>query len=938
MKKIIAYICICLASLTAARAQSAAVGGQETLLVDSAVLIGRLPNGITYYIRHNGDQPRRAGFYLIRNAGSLLETDEQNGLAHFLEHMAFQGTKHFPGKGIISGLEKHGVAFGSNINAYTSHNETVYQLTDVPTQSESLLDTCLLILHDWSYYLSLEEKEIDAERKVIVEEWRTRRTSTVRMQEKTNQVLYQGSRYADRDVIGTLDVIQHFAPQALRDFYHRWYRTDLEAIAIVGDFDARRMEEKVKKLFTAIPAVKNPEPRPFFSIPDNDTPRYVLATDNEAARSSLGLSIRMNDTPACERNRVAYLRESLIISFFNSMMRTRIAELARRPDTPFRHAEIAYGDLVRGYCAYNVNVSPRPGQEAAAWEAAMTENERVKRYGFTPEELERAKKDMLTALENGRRKGKANSRYAQEIQAHFLEGRPLLSPSDYYRWVKRLVADITVEEVSVRAKKWNSPKNRTLLVVGSAKEKHLSREDMTAIMERVEHSGQIRPYAVNTPSGVQRKLLDDAELQGGQIVKVRSLERFGAVEWTLQNGARVVFRHSASNKILVSSYSNGGTSVYEDTDLLPAAENAATMVSSFGVGDFTPDELRTLLTGKRVGCKVNITPWDEAIGGSSVAEDFETLMQLIYLRFEKPRFDEALFATLMQRNYAALQQYAGQPQTVMKDSLQQILHNYSSRFPAFNKAYLDKITLERLKYVYSDRIKDASDFVFFIMGNLKEENARQMVEKYIGSLRSEHRKEKRTLHRELPAKGKVVKNVRLNWETPKATVVTNFSTKLKNTPYHNICQSLLRGILQLRYTENIREKEGGTYGININATSSRLPESRYSFTMIFDCAPEREAHLKSLVHAETERLAEEAPGQDEFAKVVANLRKNDEQSRNSDAYWMAALAAYYTEGIDITAPENFDRILERLTPADIHKFAKKMFKESYVIDLTFQSK
>lgn len=482
MKKIIAYICICLASLTAARAQSAAVGGQETLPVDSAVLIGRLPNGITYYIRHNGDQPRRAGFYLIRNAGSLLETDEQNGLAHFLEHMAFQGTKHFPGKGIISGLEKHGVAFGSNINAYTSHNETVYQLTDVPTQSESLLDTCLLILHDWSYYLSLEEKEIDAERKVIVEEWRTRRTSTVRMQEKTNQVLYQGSRYADRDVIGTLDVIQHFAPQALRDFYHRWYRTDLEAIAIVGDFDARRMEEKVKKLFTAIPAVKNPEPRPFFSIPDNDTPRYVLATDNEAARSSLGLSIRMNDTPACERNRVAYLRESLIISFFNSMMRTRIAELARRPDTPFRHAEIAYGDLVRGYCAYNVNVSPRPGQEAAAWEAAMTENERVKRYGFTPEELERAKKDMLTALENGRRKGKANSRYAQEIQAHFLEGRPLLSPSDYYRWVKRLVADITVEEVSVRAKKWNSPKNRTLLVVGAAKEKHLSREDMTAIM------------------------------------------------------------------------------------------------------------------------------------------------------------------------------------------------------------------------------------------------------------------------------------------------------------------------------------------------------------------------------------------------------------------------------------------------------------------------
>lgn len=937
MKKLILCVLVCVVGIVVGSAQTAS-DWQEPLPVDSTIVIGRLSNGITYYICRNTAQPNRAGFYLIRNAGSLLETDEQNGLAHFLEHMAFQGTRHFPGKGIISGLEKHGVAFGTNINAYTSHNETIYQLTDVPTQSESLLDTCLLVLHDWSYYLSLEEKEIDAERKVIVEEWRTRRTSNVRMQEKVNRVLYQGSRYAERDVIGTLEVIQNFSPQSLHDFYHQWYRTDLEAIAIVGDFDQRRMEEKVKTLFTAIPAVQHPSKRPFFSIPDNDMPRYVLATDKETVRPSLGLSIRLNDTPEAERNRVSYLRDNLIISLFNSMMKYRIGELSRRQDVPFRHADIAYGDMVRGYCAYNVSVSPRSGLEAEAWEAIMTENERVRRYGFVPEELARVKREILTSLENGRGRGKTNGRYAQEIQGHFLEGRPLLNSSDYYRWVKRLIPDITIEEVSEKAKIWNNPKNCTLIATGAAAEKHLTREDMLGIMRRVEQSDRIRPYVANVPSNRARKLLDETQLKGGHVVKTRPLERFGAVEWTLENGARVVYRHTRNNKILVSSYSDGGTSVYNDTDLLPAAENAAGMVTSFGVGDFTPDELRSLLTGKRVGCKVNITPWDEAIGGTSAPEDFETLMQLIYLRFARPRFDEAVFATLMQRNYAALQQYVGQPEKVMQDSLQQILNNYSPRIPVFDKAYLDKITLDRLKYVYSDRIKDASDFVFFVMGNLKEEDVRQMVELYIGSLPSEYRKEKRSLRCELPVKDKVVKTIPLAWETPKATVVTSFSVKLKNTPYHNICQNLLRGILQLRYTENIREKEGGTYGVNINTSSSRLPESRYSFAMMFDCAPGREEHLKSLVYAEMEHLSKEPPSQEELAKVVANLRKNDEQSRNSDAYWMAALAAYYTEGIDITASENFDKILECITPNDIHKFAKKMFKEAYIVDLTFKSK
>ncbi|GAE83504.1 zinc protease PqqL [Bacteroides reticulotermitis JCM 10512] len=314
--------------------------------------------------------------------------------------MAFQGTTAFPGKGIISGLEKHGVAFGQNVNAYTAHNETVYNLSSVPTASESLLDTCLLILHDWSYYLTLEDKEIDDERGVISEEWRTRRTPSFRIQAQTFPVLFKGSKYAVRDVIGSLDVIKNFKYQTIRDFYHKWYRSDLEAIAVVGDIDVQVMEDKIKKLFSKIPVVENPVERPFFSIPDHDETNYVLATDKEVSGTSIAATVRFRDLSAAEKNTVAYLKEVLIASFYNSMLNARISEIMQQETPPFMRGNIGFGGLVRGYAAYSINVVPKPNEEALAWEAILKENERVKRFGFTDSELARAKTNMLAGLES----------------------------------------------------------------------------------------------------------------------------------------------------------------------------------------------------------------------------------------------------------------------------------------------------------------------------------------------------------------------------------------------------------------------------------------------------------------------------------------------------------------------------------------------------------
>ena len=910
---------------------------QDPLPMDPNVLIGKLPNGITYYIRHNEEPKDRASFYIIRDAGALLENDEQDGLAHFLEHMAFNGTKNFPGKGIISTLERYGVAFGRNINAYTAHNETVYNLSSVPTNNPALLDTCLLILHDWSYYLSLDDEEIDAERGVISEEWRTRRTAAFRIQRQTFPVLFKDSKYAIRDVIGSLDVIKNFKYQTIRDFYHKWYRTDLEAVAIVGDFDVKQMEQRVKDILSDVPAIKNPEPRPFFEIPEHDETYYCLATDKEVIRSSVSIINFFPEISAEERNTHAYLKNNILTSFYNTMAKLRISELMQQANPPFLGGTLGFGGLVRGYNAYNIATTAKPNEEALALETILTENERIRRFGFTASELERAKTNMLAGLESAYKdKDKTgNESYIKEMQSHFLEGEPIVDFEYYYQFATQLIPTITVEEVNAMAHKWYSEKNRVIIVSGPSEDaEHLTREEALALIDKVANA-DIAPYQ----DAVSEASLISEELKGSKIIKTKTLPQFDAVEWTLENGAKVVFRKADYEKddVNLASYSKGGTSLY-DTDMLPSAQNAAGFTGAFGIGDFDAITLRKLMTGKMANCVVAIESMSEAIKGASTPKDFETMMQLLYLRFEKPRFDTEVFASIINQNKATLANTLKSPQKIMQDSVTLIMNNYHPRTLIYNEEFLDNITLEKIEQVYRDRIRDASDFTFFIVGNIDQEYVKPMVEKYIGSLRAEHRKETWRDNKVRGPKGKVSKEIEVELEQPKATVVVNFSKDMPYSVYNSRCVTILKGILDLRYTENIREKEGGTYGVSVQSSAQLRPYPNYSMSMTFDCDPEKAQHLKSLVFAEVEKLMKEPPTQEELDKVVSNMRKNREQSKNHNNYWLNAMYNFYVNGINSADPRNFEDILDKMTPKDIQKFTKTMFKGADTVDIVFKPK
>ena len=778
------------------------------LPMDPNVRIGKLANGLTYYIRHNAEPKERASFYIIQNVGAILENDDQDGLAHFLEHMAFNGTKHFPGrKGITNMLEKHGVEFGRNVNAYTAQDETVYNISEVPTTNPDLLDTCLLVLHDWSHYLLLVDDEIDGERGVISEEWRTRRTPSFRIRAQIMPVLLKDSKYAKRDVIGNLDIIKNFKYQTLRDYYHKWYRPDLQAIAVVGDFDVDQMEKKVKELFSKIPTPVNPAVREEFTVNPHDDIYFVCATDKEVTQSSVSVYIKYPSTPKEEKNH-EYLKNSILQSFYNTMLGQRVSELLQKGNPPFINAQAGFGGgIVRGWSTYIISTTAKPNEEAAALEAIYRENERVKKFGFTEGELERAKTNMLVGLESAyKQKDKTTSEdYISEMQSNFLEGEPIVDFDYYYNFAKAIIPTITVDEVSALAKKHLNRKNMVIVAQGPSEGvKHITKEEAIAVLDKVE-SSNLEPYK----DQVTEASLINENLKGSKIIATKKLPQFDAEEWTLENGAKVVFRKADYEKdqVQVSSYSKGGTSLY-GIDKLASAQVTDQFIGAYGLGDYDAITLRKLLTGKQAQAGVSIGGLSESVGGASTPNDFETLMQLIYLRFEKPRFDKEVHNTMMQRNYAAIENSANNPQKIMQDSINMIMSNYSPRTLLFGKEFLDKVSIEQIEEIYRDRIKDISDFTFFIVGNIDAETVKPLVEKYLGSVKSYNRKENWVDNKVRGPKGRTEKVIELDLTTPKATVITSFSKEMKTSIHNNLCLNILRGVMDQRYlTTFVKKKE-----------------------------------------------------------------------------------------------------------------------------------
>ncbi len=910
------------------------IASGQPVPVDPAVRIGKLENGLTYYIRHNQEPKERASFYIIQNVGAMLEEDNQDGLAHFLEHMAFNGTKNFPDKGVINTLERYGVAFGRNINAYTSQNETVYNLSDVPVNLPGLVDTCLLILHDWSDHLLLEEEEIDLERGVISEEWRTRRNAGFRMMKELYPTIYKDSKYAKRDIIGSLDVINNFEYETLRRFYHDWYRTDLQAIAVVGDIDIDEVEQKIVALFSKIEAVENAPEREFHEIPFHKETLFAKASDPEATSHSVSIYIKHEGT-APEDKSMNYYRSSYVNSLFNRMMSDRIGELVQKGNPPFIGGSVGYGNFARGYSMLSISASAHPNRMEEGLRAIYTEAQRVSRHGFTASELERAKSNIITQTETRwKQKDKIrNDNFIRGMVNHYLTGEPLPSIDFEWQFVQAILPTITVEEMSAKAREWIKDENRVIIVMGpdAPDVTLLSEEQAFAVLQEVEQ-GEIAPYAEEE---VAQSLIDK-ELKGSPVVGTRKLEDMNAVEWTLANNAKVVYRFADYQKdnVILYAQSPGGSSLY-GTDKLASAMMLGNFTGSFGVGDFDAITLRRMLAGKNVNLSPGLGGLNETFSGSSSPRDIEILMQLLYLQFEQPRFDEEAYNALLQRIEASVANMANNPQKIMSDSLQRIFSNYHERVKLVTPELLNEISFGQMEEIYRDRFKDAGDFTFFVVGNIEEETVKALAEKYIGSLTDHPRTETWKDNKVSFPAGKTEKQIPVSLQTEKANVVVVFNNDSEYEPEKNLITEVLRGILRIRYTEEIREKEGGTYGVSVSSQSERFPNAKKTVQMNFDTDPERAEYLKSIIYREIDKIINEGPTEEDVDKVIKNMQKEREQAKPNNGYWLSVLSTYYQHDINTDAAENYEDILNSLTPADVQKFAAGFFEKANVVDVVF---
>jgi zinc protease len=929
MKRFLFVLLIAAASLAASAGNNTGDG----IPVDPVYRIGKLENGLTYYIRHNSEPAGRASYYIIQNVGSILEKDSQNGLAHFLEHMAFNGTEHFPGKKLLSTLERHGIAFGTNINAYTSWDETVYNLSDVPVDKPGLIDTCLMILADWSDYITLSPDEIDKERGVIMEEWRSRRNASWRMMTQMLPVVFEGSQYAVRDVIGDTLVINHFLPDTLKDFYYNWYRTDLQAIAIVGDINVDDVEKKIKEIFSSIPAVENPKPRPQNLLVPKKGTRYLLITDPEAPETAVSL-ITIDREPDTRPKDLEYVRDGFVVSLMNSMMRNRFSEIVQKGTPPFVSGSLNYGPfLARDYNALTLSATARDNDEAKAFEAALTELERARRYGFTQGELERAKATMLSNFENlYKQKDKiSNDEWASRIRDNFLTGEPLPSMDVQYDYYKQILPQITLDEVTARLKGLISDDNSFIIVEGPDDKKHLTESEVFDIVKKV-RSANISPYEDIT-GGPE---LVSEPLEGSAIVRTVPLPQFSATEWTLANGAKVVFRHAEYEKdnVTLFAYALGGSSVYADS-LVPSLTLFPQIISMYGAGDFDNVTLTKMLAGKKASVSLGIQETMQTISGSSTPKDFETMMQLLYLRFARPNYNKEAYDAIIGRFIAVINAMQKNPNKIMSDSLSLNITNYHPRTFIMTPETMKKIRYDDVNYIYRTAFDDASAFTFFITGNIDEETARNMAEKYIGSLPSVHLSETWKDNGIRQPAGTVRKEVQVPLTVPKATVVISYTAGVKFDPKNNLSMDVLKNILDLVYTEKVREEEGGTYGVSTSATSYKRPVEKADLLIAFECAPERAAELKEIIYRELQNIAVNGPTQVNLEKSVSNLLKTREEDEQHNNYWANTIRNYYVYGIDDNADRNFADILNKMTVKDIRKLVKKYLAKADLLEMVF---
>jgi len=905
--------------------------------MDPKVRYGKLPNGLTYYIRANNLPKNRAEFYIAQNVGAILENDDQNGLAHFLEHMAFNGTKNYPGKGIINYLETIGVKFGTNINAYTSLDETVYNLSDVPTTRESIIDSALLVLHDWSGFISLEGKEIDAERGVIREEWRTGAGSERRMWKEANKQKYPGSQYAKRDVIGDTAVINNFAHKTIRDFYQKWYRPDLQAILVVGDVDVDKVEAKIKTMFADIPAKANAGERPIYEIQNNIEPIISYVKDPEAKFTRIDLEYKHDVMPADMRLSFNGYMVGVVNQLISAMLSERFEEITQQANAPFVAGFAGYSDIVKSKDAFQLIAIPNEGRELEGLKALLLEAEKVKRFGFTNSELERAKTNLLKGVETAYndRENQKNNALVREYVRNFLDSEPIPGIEWEYQTLQMILPKLNAVNVNQMAKQYVTDEN--LIVSFQSPEKAAvkipTKEEVIAAIADSKNA----KLEAKAEENVNKPLIEKAPA-AGKIKKISKNAAYGTTEWVLNNGIKVVIKPTKfkEDEVLMSAFSEGGSSKVKSNADAYSALVAAGVVANNGLANYSSVELGKLLTGKIANVNPNIALYEEGFTGSSSVKDFETMMQLVYLYFTAPRKDDNAFGAMMNMYKASLANAATDPRKAFSDSISMMMSNRHPRTVLMNLAALDKINQDKALEIYKDRFAVPADFTFVFVGNINPENAdvQKAITTYLGGLKSKKGGEKFTDLQIRKPQGKVNNTFAREMKVNKASNFILYSAKMPYSVQNRTVMNAIGSVLNMRYLESIREKEGGSYGVGVRGSLSNTPISEATLMMQFDTDPEKQARLLGIIHAEVDEIVKNGPRADDLQKVKENLLKKYTEDIENNNWWQASVVRFYQDKIDLL--KDYKASVEALSPELIQKTLKSIVEQGNVIEVVMK--
>ena len=938
MKKLLFAVVALLLGATSVQAQ---MDASQPLPVDKEIRQGVLPNGLTYFVRHNEKPKGMANFYIVHDVGAIQEDDNQQGLAHFLEHMAFNGTKSYPGKSMIEYLEKIGVKFGANLNAFTSWDLTQYYMEDVPVARESVIDSTLMVLHDWSHFINLDEKEIDSERGVIKEELRTRDNAQWRSTIEMLKALGKGTLYAERNLIGYLEGLESFTYDDIRAFYDKWYRPDYQAVVVVGDIDVDKVEQKIKSMMADIPApAADAAKKDVIVVPDNDEPIVSIFTDPEMQRSQLQIYYKSQAMPKQMNNTLAYEVKQILTSYISAMFNERLSDIARKPDAPFISAAFSPATSV-GICPTLETtvgqVMTQDGKLMTGYKALLTEMERVRRYGFTEGEYERAKNNMLSALESqyNSRDDREHATFAERCIDHFREGIPLYDAETEYQLDKQLAEAITLDAINQTVKQMYDPLKNAVIIVNSPAKDGVAVPTEAELVETLKAAvaAEIEPFKDNV---VKVPLIEnEAALKGSPVKKETLNEAMGTTEWTLKNGIKVVVKQTPyeADAIYLEAVSEGGAAIFADEDYY-SAQMLGGVMSMSGISQFSASDLRKQLSGKQAQVGANVGSYLHAVEGSAALKDVETMFQLMYLHFTAPRFSEDDFQTLMNRYNAMLANQMTNPDFIFSQQLQKTLYGDNYRRQQLTPELLQSIKLERMADIHSRLFGNAKDFRFTIYGNMSPEELKPLVEKYVGSLPVA----KKVTNKFTDDKVREVKGVENDFtakmEQPKVSVFVGFSGDYKYDIKNAVTLTYLSQALSNRYLKSIREEKGGTYGVSVRGSHYTRPAQSFLMQISFDTNEQMADELTAIVIAEIEKIAAEGPLKEDMDKTREFLLKDYKKNVELNGWWSRTLTAYYDFGVDNV--NDYEAAVNGVTADDVKALAKRMLDEKSMVKVVMR--